>query len=100
MAGPQGPAIFVAGLEVARSAHRATLHGVVSRTYFAWGRSASFGSGAHAALHAASVPMPVLGFSRGRSILRPAPPQREDVMPDSVYKVIELVGTSKESWEK
>jgi len=24
----------------------------------------------------------------------------EDVMPDSVYKVIELVGTSKESWEK
>jgi flavin-binding protein dodecin len=24
----------------------------------------------------------------------------EDVMADSVYKVIELVGTSKESWEK
>jgi flavin-binding protein dodecin len=24
----------------------------------------------------------------------------EDVMSDSVYKVIELVGTSKESWEK
>jgi flavin-binding protein dodecin len=25
---------------------------------------------------------------------------REDVMPESVYKVIELVGTSTESWEK
>jgi flavin-binding protein dodecin len=26
--------------------------------------------------------------------------QREDVMADSVYKVIELIGTSKDSWEK
>ena len=26
--------------------------------------------------------------------------EREDVMPESVYKVIELVGTSKESWAK
>ena len=26
--------------------------------------------------------------------------EREDGMPDSVYKIIELVGTSKESWEK
>src|SRR5262245_39652410 len=26
--------------------------------------------------------------------------QREDTMPESVYKVIELVGTSTESWEK
>src|SRR5262245_26686425 len=25
---------------------------------------------------------------------------REDDMPESVYKVIELIGTSKESWEK
>jgi flavin-binding protein dodecin len=25
---------------------------------------------------------------------------REDVMSESVYKVIELIGTSKESWEK
>jgi flavin-binding protein dodecin len=25
---------------------------------------------------------------------------KEDVMPESVYKVIELVGTSTESWEK
>ena len=26
--------------------------------------------------------------------------EREDYMPDSVYKVIELIGTSSESWEK
>jgi dodecin len=26
--------------------------------------------------------------------------RREDVMSDSVYKVIELIGTSKDSWEK
>jgi flavin-binding protein dodecin len=26
--------------------------------------------------------------------------KREDVMAESVYKVIELIGTSKESWEK
>ena len=26
--------------------------------------------------------------------------EREDEMPDSVYKVIELVGTSSESWER
>jgi flavin-binding protein dodecin len=28
------------------------------------------------------------------------PLQRERVMPESVYKIIELVGTSTESWEK
>jgi dodecin len=28
------------------------------------------------------------------------PVQRERVMPESVYKIIELVGTSTESWEK
>jgi flavin-binding protein dodecin len=26
--------------------------------------------------------------------------EREDDMPESVYKVIELIGTSKESWEQ
>jgi hypothetical protein len=26
--------------------------------------------------------------------------EREDDMPDSVYKVIELIGTSNDSWEK
>jgi hypothetical protein len=34
------------------------------------------------------------------AILLPAPIEREDDMTDSVYKVIELVGTSGESWEK
>jgi dodecin len=28
------------------------------------------------------------------------PNKRETAMPDSVYKIIELVGTSSESWEK
>ncbi|MBV8269280.1 MAG: dodecin domain-containing protein, partial [Planctomycetaceae bacterium] len=28
------------------------------------------------------------------------PPRKELTMPESVYKVIELVGTSSESWEK
>jgi flavin-binding protein dodecin len=28
------------------------------------------------------------------------PKEKEDIMADSVYKVIELVGTSTESWEK
>jgi len=27
-------------------------------------------------------------------------PHEEDAMPESVYKVIELIGTSPESWEK
>jgi hypothetical protein len=31
---------------------------------------------------------------------RPAWNQREDDMAESVYKVIELIGTSKDSWEK
>jgi dodecin len=34
------------------------------------------------------------------AILLPAHIEREDDMTDSVYKVIELVGTSGESWEK
>jgi flavin-binding protein dodecin len=33
-------------------------------------------------------------------MLRPARYKREDDMAESVYKVIELIGTSKESWEK
>ena len=37
----------------------------------------------------------------GRSIcLLPLQTGWEDVMAESVYKIIELVGTSKESWEK
>jgi dodecin len=42
----------------------------------------------------------MLGLALGRSIQRPARYQWEDVMAESVYKVIELIGTSKESWEK
>ena len=36
----------------------------------------------------------------GRSYLLLLHPEQEDAMPDSVYKVIELIGTSNESWEK
>jgi flavin-binding protein dodecin len=32
--------------------------------------------------------------------LPPAHTEREDDMTESVYKVIELIGTSKDSWEK
>ena len=32
--------------------------------------------------------------------MRPAQLEREDDMAESVYKIIELIGTSKESWEK
>ena len=37
---------------------------------------------------------------RGRSTLRPALQQREDDMAESVYKVIELIGTSKDSGKR
>jgi flavin-binding protein dodecin len=36
----------------------------------------------------------------GASCCLPASYRTEDVMTESVYKVIELIGTSKESWEK
>ena len=42
--------------------------------------------------------MAVLGLARGRSTCV-LPNQREDDMAESVYKVIELIGTSKDSWE-
>ena len=38
--------------------------------------------------------------SRRQEHLPPAHTEREDDMTESVYKVIELIGTSKESWEK
>src|SRR3954463_6718827 len=50
--------------------------------------------------HPFSAGMAMLGSARGRSIQCPARYKREDVMAESVYKVIELIGTSKESWEK
>jgi flavin-binding protein dodecin len=40
----------------------------------------------------------MLAYSR-QDHLRPVI-EREDDMAESVYKVIELIGTSKESWEK
>jgi len=44
--------------------------------------------------------LPMLG-SCGRGVPPPAASNRkEGVMSESVYKVIELIGTSKESWEK
>jgi dodecin len=47
---------------------------------------------------------PMLGCLAAGAPLRPAQcrplHQREDDMAESVYKVIELIGTSKESWEK
>jgi flavin-binding protein dodecin len=42
----------------------------------------------------------MLGSVRGRSICALPDKQREDDMAESVYKVIELIGTSKDSWEK
>ena len=48
-----------------------------------------------------SAEFPMLGFTRGRRT--PASclnRKREDDMAESVYKVIELIGTSKDSWEK
>jgi flavin-binding protein dodecin len=36
----------------------------------------------------------------GRQVAGSAGAPREDLMAESVYKVIELVGTSSESWEK
>jgi hypothetical protein len=36
----------------------------------------------------------------GTPCFLPLHSEREDDMSDSVYKVIELVGTSKDSWEK
>ena len=41
--------------------------------------------------------MPGLGFNP-INLMRAR--REEEVMPESVYKVIELVGTSTESWEK
>jgi len=42
----------------------------------------------------------MLGSVRGRGICVLPDKQREDDMAESVYKVIELIGTSKDSWEK
>jgi dodecin len=54
----------------------------------------------HGAAHPIQHARPDVSLYRGRRSLRPAMWQREDDMAESVYKVIELIGTSKESWEK
>jgi flavin-binding protein dodecin len=44
---------------------------------------------------------PMLGFAPRREQTCVLPnAEREDDMAESVYKVIELIGTSKDSWEK
>jgi flavin-binding protein dodecin len=60
---------------------------------------ASIGAG-HGAPHPFSPDIPMLGLpaAGARKILPNI--EREDDMADSVYKVIELIGTSKDSWEK
>jgi len=45
-----------------------------------------------------AFPDATLGCGRSTCVLPEN--QREDDMAESVYKVIELIGTSKESWEK
>jgi flavin-binding protein dodecin len=47
-----------------------------------------------------SAEFPMLGLVRGRTPCVLPNPKREDDMAESVYKVIELIGTSKDSWEK
>jgi flavin-binding protein dodecin len=47
-----------------------------------------------------SADIPMLVFSPRQGHLPPAYTEREDDMTESVYKVIELIGTSKDSWEK
>ena len=50
--------------------------------------------------HPIGVDIPMLGLARGGSTcVLPDTNGRTD-MAESVYKVIELIGTSKESWEK
>ena len=42
----------------------------------------------------------MLGLASGRSTCLLPNIEREDDMTESVYKVIELIGTSNDSWEK
>ena len=54
----------------------------------------------HGAPHLFSPDIRMLGLAGGRGICVLPNIEREDDMAESVYKVIELVGTSTESWEK
>ena len=53
-----------------------------------------------AALAPFCVDVPLLVSAYGRGICLLPNTAREDDMTESVYKVIELIGTSKDSWEK
>jgi dodecin len=54
----------------------------------------------HGAPHPFGTGIPMLGLPRGRSTCVLPNSNGRTTMADSVYKVIELVGTSKDSWEK
>jgi dodecin len=47
-----------------------------------------------------SADIPMLGLAAAGAPASCPNTEREDDMPESVYKVIELIGTSKDSWEK
>jgi flavin-binding protein dodecin len=54
----------------------------------------------HGALHPFGADTPMLDLACGRRTCVLPHTEREDDMSESVYKVIELIGTSKDSWEK
>lgn len=51
------------------------------------------------AAEASPLPRLILQIYRDSVRARPARDQREDCMPDSVYRVTEVIGVSSESWE-
>jgi flavin-binding protein dodecin len=59
----------------------------------------SGGEKRHDAPHPFSADRAVLGFSAAGNLSVLPDIAREDHMAESVYKVIELIGTSKDSWE-
>jgi flavin-binding protein dodecin len=58
------------------------------------------GALADAGLAPFSVGIPMLGSQAAGATCFLLHNEREDDMPESVYKVIELIGTSHDSWEK
>jgi dodecin len=54
----------------------------------------------HGAPHPFSANSTMLGFATAGACASCRNIEWEDDMADSVYKVIELIGTSKDSWEK
>jgi flavin-binding protein dodecin len=58
------------------------------------------GKQGHGAPHLFSPDIPMLGFPAAGAPCVLPDIEQEDDMAESVYKVIELIGTSKDSWEK